>query len=302
MTLDGLLLAEKGPGVTSFHVVAHVRRVLRVPKVGHGGTLDPMATGVLPILLGVATKLTPFIQAHDKEYVATIRLGIATDTLDATGRVVAERPVPSLDVEVLETALARFVGEIDQVPPMFSALHVGGRRLHELARAGVDVPRAPRRVRIDAITVLTWKPPLLVVRVTCGKGTYIRSLAADLGEVLGCGASLDALERTRLGPFSLADAVPWAVLREADPTVLRARVLGPDRAVPHLPIVSVGAEAAWRLSCGRRVGLEVAGSAPSSDGLPLCRLYAGDTFLGIGELGPGGLCALRLLHANLPRP
>src|SRR5262249_23518685 len=190
--LDGLLVAEKGGGVTSFQVVAHLRRVLRVPKVGHGGTLDPMATGVLPILLGRATRLTPYLQAQDKEYVATIRLGRSTDTLDATGRVTAERPVPDLDVAAIRAALARFVGEVDQVPPRFPALQVGGRRLHELARAGIEVARPPRRVRIDAIDVRAWASPLVTLRVACGTGTYIRSLAADLGETLGCGASLEA--------------------------------------------------------------------------------------------------------------
>ena len=158
--LAGVLIAEKGPGVTSFQVVAQIRRVLRVPKVGHGGTLDPMATGVLPILLGEATKLTPYLQAEDKEYLATARLGVTTDTLDATGQVTGERPVPPLDAESLRGALRRFEGEIDQVPPMFSALHAGGRRLHELARAGIEVERPPRRVRIDVLELLDWTPPL----------------------------------------------------------------------------------------------------------------------------------------------
>ncbi len=298
--LDGLLVAEKGAGVTSFQVVAHLRRVLRVAKVGHGGTLDPMATGVLPILLGQATKLTPYLQAQDKEYVATVRLGITTDTLDATGRVTAERPVPSLDAPAIRATLARFEGEIEQVPPMFSALHAGGRRLHELARAGLEVARAPRRVRIDAIELLDWTSPLLTLRIACGKGTYVRSLAADVGAVLGCGARLDALRRTRLGAFSVEDAVPWPVVREGDPGELRARILPTDRAVAHLPAVRLDPAAAARLAQGQRlIGSDAAAVVgPALAGA--CRLYAGEVFLGLGEAGPGGLRPLRLLQTDRP--
>jgi tRNA pseudouridine55 synthase len=294
---SGLLLADKGPGVTSFQVVAHLRRVLRVPKVGHGGTLDPMATGVLPILLGSATRLTPYVQGQDKEYVTTVRLGVTTDTLDATGRVTAERPVPALDGETIRGVLSRFRGEIDQVPPMFSALHVGGRRLHELARAGVEVAREPRRVRIEALDLLEWAPPRLVLRIVCGKGTYVRSLAADIGEALACGAHVEALSRTRLGPFRLDDAVPWDVIRDGDAGQFLARVLPPDRAVPHLPAAMLDEGAGRRLTHGQRLGR---GQVPSGCHGP-CRLYVGDVFLGIGEAGPDGLRTLRLLHADLPR-
>ncbi len=300
--LQGLLVAEKGPGVTSFQVVAHLRRVLRVPKVGHGGTLDPMATGVLPILLGEATKLTPYLQAQDKEYVATIRFGLTTDTLDATGRVLSERAVPPLDAATIRATLDRFQGQIDQVPPMFSALHAGGRRLHELARAGVEVPRAPRRVRIDAIELLDWTPPLMRLRVACGTGTYIRSLAADLGAAFGCGGRLDALVRTGLGSFTLAEAVPWSVVREGDAAALRARVLPMDRAVAHLPAVPLDAGAAERLRHGQRLTGREADAMTAAIPPGPCRLYAGETFLGIGEAAAGGLRALRFLHADHPGP
>jgi tRNA pseudouridine55 synthase len=283
--------------VTSFQVVAHLRRLLRVPKVGHGGTLDPMATGLLPILLGAATKLTPYLQARDKEYLATIRLGRSTDTLDATGRVTDERPVPALDPASLRAALDRFVGEIEQVPPMFSALHAGGRRLYELARAGIEVARAPRRVRIDAIELLEWTPPLLTIRVACGTGTYIRSLAADLGAVLGCGGSLDALRRTRLGEFRLTDAVPWPAIQQGDVAVLAAHVLPPDRAIGHLPALALDEAAARRLLHGQRVGPEALPHPITG----VCRLYVGDVFYGIGEADAGGVRPLRLWHADLPR-
>ena len=302
MISDGLLLADKGPAVTSFQVVAHLRRVLRVPKVGHGGTLDPMATGLLPILLGEATKLTGHLQGQDKEYLATIRLGVATDSLDATGNVTGERPVPPLTVGQVRAVLGRFVGEIEQVPPMYSALHVGGRRLHELARAGIAVERAPRQVRVYALELIECAPPCLRVRVACGSGTYVRSLAADLGEALGCGGHIEALVRTRVGSLRLEDAVPWAVIQGGDAATLVGRVLPPDRAVAHLPAISLLPEAGRRLAHGQTVPLSELAPVDASVAPGPCRVYAGASFLGIGELSPEGLRPLRLVHADRSRP
>ncbi len=302
MVSDGLLLADKGPAVTSFQVVAHLRRVLRVPKVGHGGTLDPMATGLLPILLGEGTKLTGYLQGQDKEYLATIRLGIATDTLDATGAVTGEWPVPSLTADDVRAVLARFVGEIEQVPPMYSALHAGGRRLHELARAGIAVERSPRRVRVHAFELIEYAPPRLRVRVACGSGTYVRSLAADVGEALRCGGHVEALARTRVGPLRLEDAVPWAVIQEGNAAVLAARVLPADRAVAHLPAVHLSADAGRRLANGLRVPVSELTPPDAPAGSVPCRVYAGASFLGIGELSPEGLRPLRLVHADRSRP
>lgn len=299
---DGLLLADKGPGVTSFQVVAHLRRVLRIPKVGHGGTLDPMATGLLPILLGEATKLTAHLQGQDKEYRAAIRLGVTTDTLDATGAVTAERPVPPLTADDVRAVLARFVGEIEQVPPMYSALHAGGRRLHELARAGIEVERAPRRVRVDAFDLIECAPPRLDVRVRCGSGTYVRSLAADVGEALGCGAHVEALVRTRVGSLRLEDAVPWAAIQAGEAARLAAAILPADRAVMHLAAVAVSSDMARRLAHGQLLPVSVlAGVHPTPAPVP-CRVYADEDFLGIGELAPEGLRPLRLLHADRSRP
>jgi tRNA pseudouridine55 synthase len=303
MVPAGLLLAAKGPGVTSFQVVAHLRRALRVAKVGHGGTLDPMATGLLPVLLGEATRFTGYVQGQDKEYLATVRLGVSTDTLDATGAVTVEREVPALTEPRLQAALDRFVGEIDQVPPMYSALHAGGRRLHELARAGIEIERTPRRVRVHAFELLEWTPPRLRVRVACGSGTYVRSLAADLGEALGCGAHVEALERTRVGALLVEDAVPWAVIQQGDAARLVAHVLPADRAVAHLPAVSVAPESGRRLGHGQAVPLsELDLLAPPVATTGPCRVYAGARFLGIGELSLQGLRPLRLLHADHPGP
>jgi tRNA pseudouridine55 synthase len=300
MTRDGLLLVDKGAGITSFQVVAHLRRVLRLPKVGHGGTLDPLATGLLPILLGEATKLTGFVLGQDKEYVTTARLGVTTDTLDATGRVTGQGPVPALTAEAVRAVLARFVGEIVQVPPMFSALHAGGRRLHELARAGIEVARAPRRVRVHALELLEWAPPSMRLRVACGSGTYVRSLVADVGAALGCGAHVAALARTRLGPFALAEAVPWATIRAGDAATLAARVLPPDRAVAHLPAVHLEPTAAVRFRHGQAIpAAALRDPGPAAEPGP-CRVYADGDFVGLGELSPAGLRPLRLLHADRP--
>ncbi|HKZ07738.1 MAG TPA: tRNA pseudouridine(55) synthase TruB [Methylomirabilota bacterium] len=293
---SGILPVEKGAGVTSFQVVAHLRRLLRAPKVGHGGTLDPDATGVLPILIGEGTKLTPYLTALDKEYVATARLGITTDTLDASGRILSTRPVPAIPAEAVKGVLARFVGEIEQVPPMYSALHHEGRRLYELAREGAEVERAPRRVTVHAIALESLALPELTFRVRCGKGTYVRVLAADLGEALGTGAALSALVRSRVGPYRLDDAVPWDVLREArDGTALWARVLPLDSALGDLPAVTLDARAARAFVHGQSVPARATLHGPA-------RVYGPEgVLLGLGVGQGAALKPERLLHADTSR-
>ena len=295
-TRSGILAVEKGPGVTSFQVVAHLRRLLRAPKVGHGGTLDPDATGVLPILVGEGTKLTPYLTALDKEYVATARLGVTTDTQDASGTVLRERPVPALDAAALAAALARFVGEIEQIPPMYSALHHEGRRLYELAREGAEVARQPRKVMVHAITLEAVALPEVTFRVRCGKGTYVRTLAADLGEALGTGASLSRLVRTRVGPYHLDDAVPWDTLREArEGAALWTQLRPLDSALLELPALTLDARATQAFVHGQSVP-----GGPGRTGL--LRVYGADgALLGVGE-GRGELVKPeRLLHADPPR-
>lgn len=294
---SGVLPVEKGRGVTSFQVVAHLRRLLRAPKVGHGGTLDPEATGVLPILIGEATKLMPYLSDLDKEYVATVRLGVSTDTQDATGTVLASRPVPPLGAREIEAALARFVGVVEQVPPMYSALRKDGKRLYELAREGRVVEREPRPVTIHAIALEAVELPELTIRVHCGKGTYVRTLAADLGEALGCGGTLAALVRTRVGPFDLGRCVPWEELRETrNGAGLWARVLAPDAALSALPAVQLTAAQSARYGHGQPV------LAPGcADGL--LRVYSPDgACLGVGLGLAGAVKPERLLNADPPRP
>ncbi len=294
---SGILPVEKGPGVTSFQVVAHLRRVLRAPRIGHGGTLDPAATGVLPILIGEATKLTPYLVDLDKEYLATVRLGVTTETQDLAGAVLETRPVPALDPAALEAALAPFVGVIRQVPPMFSALRRGGKRLYELARQGVEVEREPREVTVHAIRLESVALPEFVIRIRCGKGTYVRTLAADVGAALGCGAALAGLVRTRVGPYALEAAVSWDAVREArSGERLWPRVLPPDSALAGLGAVRLDADAARAFAHGQTVaaGDRVAG--------PL-RVYGPDgALLGVGQGLGDRVKPERLLHADPPRP
>jgi tRNA pseudouridine55 synthase len=293
---SGILPVEKGPGVTSFQVVAHLRRLMRAPRIGHGGTLDPDATGVLPILIGEATKLTPYLADLDKEYLATVRLGIATATQDLSGAVIETRPVPDLDARAVEAELARFVGVISQVPPMYSALRRGGRRLYELAREGREVERAPRQITVHAITLEALALPDLVLRVRCGKGTYIRTLAADLGAALGCAGALAALVRTRVGPYGLADATKWSEVRDArQGASFRERLLPCDSALVALPAARLESAAAAKFLHGQRVA-----AAGVPDGH--ARVYGpSGVFLGVGLAREAEVKPERVLHADPPR-
>jgi tRNA pseudouridine55 synthase len=212
--LHGFLTIDKPAGMTSHDVVARVRRLSRQKRVGHGGTLDPAATGVLPVGLGEATRLLEYLVEGRKRYLATIMLGRTTTTDDAEGETLVERAVPPLTAEQLHKVLASFTGIIQQVPPMYSAIQVEGRRLYDLARQGQELELAARPVEIDAITLLEWQSPGLTIDVSCGKGTYIRALARDIGVTLGCGAHLAALRRTAVGPLSLESAVPLATLEQ----------------------------------------------------------------------------------------
>lgn len=265
--LHGFLNVDKPAGLTSHDVVARLRRVAGQKRIGHGGTLDPAATGVLPIALGEATRLVEYLVEGRKRYTAVVELGVVTTTDDAEGEIVASSAVPHLTLADLLSALDLFVGEIDQVPPMYSAVQVDGKRLYELARAGVTLERAPRRIAIDRIEINTWQAPMLELDITCGKGTYVRALARDLGERLGCGAHLRSLRRTAVGPLRVETAVPLAELL-SDPAALPSYLLAPDSAVAHLPHVRLDAEAERGVRNGIAIDLPV---GPAST---LCALDA----------------------------
>lgn len=221
----GVLLLDKPPGPSSFYMVRQVRRILGVKKVGHAGTLDPFASGVLIVCIGrPATRKISLLMDTDKEYVATLRLGVETSTQDPEGEVIAEREVPPLAREAVERCLAGFVGVILQQPPRFSALKHAGRPLYYYARKGIDVQKEPRPVTIHRLELCDLDESQLRIRVCCGKGTYIRSLAADIGAALGCGAHLIALQRTRSGPFSLQDAYDGSLLARVEAEELLGHV------------------------------------------------------------------------------
>ena len=218
---NGIIVIDKPQEWTSMDVCAKIRGVLHERRVGHAGTLDPMATGVLPVFVGRATRAVEFASESEKEYIAGLKLGVVTNTQDTTGQVVEERPVEA-DRAALEGALAAFRGEITQIPPMYSALKRDGKKLYELARAGKEVERAPRPVTIHALEVLDQTgPDRYTLRVRCSKGTYVRTLCHDIGAALGCGGCMSALRRTEAAGFSLAEAVPLEALLDApDPAAL----------------------------------------------------------------------------------
>ncbi len=215
MRLDGIINVNKPPGMTSFRIVSLIRKWSRERRAGHAGTLDPFATGVLPVCLGQGTRVAEFLAEGDKTYRATMELGTSTDTYDLNGRVMEKSDASAVTSEQLEKTLASFRGPILQIPPMYSALRRGGKRLYELARAGIEVPREARSVNLSRLELLDWQPPLFTVEVECSKGTYIRSLGHNIGQALGCGSHLKALVRIRNGPFSLEDSIPLPDLEEA---------------------------------------------------------------------------------------
>ena len=297
---SGVLVVDKGAGATSFDVVALVRRRLRVRRVGHAGTLDPGATGVLPVLIGEATKLTPYLMDQDKEYVATVRFGLTTDTLDVSGRVLSETAVSRLERDLLEEACRPFVGRIKQAPPMYSAVHHAGRRLYELAREGIEVDREPREVVVRSIVVDEVAPPRATLRVVCGKGTYVRVLAADLGAALGCGGAVERLVRCRVGPFGLADAIPWADVTDGDAAVLWSRVEPPESALAGWRRVTLDERTAAAFVHGQAV--EVRAPARGEAGSHVRVHDAAGGLLGIGTVAADGcrVKPVRILHADRP--
>lgn len=214
-TVSGVLVVDKPVGLTSHDVVQIIRRGTNIRRAGHTGTLDPRASGVLVVLIGPAVRLSEYVSASDKRYQATLRLGSSTDTFDAEGRVTSSASVDHITEEQFQQVLARFVGEIQQVPPPYSAIKVKGRKAYEMAREGEEVSLEPRTIHVYSLDLLEWDPPEAVIDVFCSSGTYVRSLANDLGAALGCGAHLIGLRRTKSGRFTLRDAVPLRRLEES---------------------------------------------------------------------------------------
>ncbi len=278
--VDGVLLLDKPPGMSSNAALQKARWLFNAAKAGHTGTLDPMATGLLPVCFGEATKFSSTLLDADKTYEATVKLGIATDTADAEGKVLETHPVEVAEAQV-RAVCVRFVGEIEQVPPMHSALKRDGKPLYEFARQGIEVERQARQVTIHGIDLLAWRGDSFDLRVACSKGTYIRTLAADIGSALGCGAHLAALRRTRVGSLDIAQAVTLETL-EATAVELRDSLLQPtDALLAGLAAEQLGETDAARLLRGQPIPWH---------GMPSCqrRLFGPQGFIGLGEITTDG--------------
>ncbi|NBB92204.1 MAG: tRNA pseudouridine(55) synthase TruB, partial [Gammaproteobacteria bacterium] len=279
---NGILLLDKPGEITSNAALGRAKRILGIKKAGHTGTLDPMASGLLVLCFGQATKVAGFLLDADKCYEALVRLGVTTDSEDAEGAVLERKPVPTLGDTCIEAVLERFRGAIEQVPPMHSALKHEGRRLYELARRGETVERPPRPVVIHALEVLERDEETLRLRVSCSKGTYIRSLARDIGQALGCGAHLAGLRRTASAPFDVRDAVTLDALESLTQAQARSLLAPADRALEGLPAVELDDQQSRRIMQGQRLSeLRAAHSGR-------VRIYGPVAFLGVGEMDGEG--------------
>ena len=294
--VHGVLLLDKPLGLSSNDALQQAKRLYRAEKAGHTGTLDPLATGLLPLCFGAATKFAQVSLDADKRYVATLRLGVTTRGGDAEGEVLARRPV-QVDRAAIDAACARFTGAIEQVPPMQSALKHEGRALYDYARAGLEVERAPRRVTVHRIEVLDWQGDVLVLDVQCSKGTYVRTLAEDIGQALGCGATLTALRRTASGPLDLRDAATLEALAALDEPGRDARLLPADALLSGWPRVQLDGDEAGRFLTGlrRRVALADAPAVRVYGPPPAATGRQNEVFLGSAHIAGGELIADRLL-------
>ncbi|VAX07666.1 tRNA pseudouridine(55) synthase [hydrothermal vent metagenome] len=291
--VQGILLLDKPLGITSNAALQQVKRIFRARKAGHTGSLDPLANGLLPICFGSATKISAYLLDANKHYRVKVKLGITTTTADAEGEVLETRPVEGVTEPDVRKVLEGFLGEIQQLPPMYSALKHNGERLYKLARQGIEVEREPRGVTIYALELLSYDLLEIELDVSCSKGTYIRTLAEDVGEALGCGAHVSALRRTGVGPFGMdgmVDAATIEATAELGLDALDQLLLPVDSAVSDWPEVRVSDDAAYYLRQGQAVQVP---KAPTEGWV---RLYAGEgVFLGVGQIQDDGKVATKRL-------
>lgn len=289
--LDGIVLIDKPLGLSSNAALQKTKRIFNARKAGHTGSLDPLATGVLPICFGEATKISAFLLNSDKRYKTTIQLGHTRTTGDMEGEIVESRPVPELSAELIEIVLTKFRGDVEQIPPMHSALKHEGTPLYKLARQGITIERKVRHIKIFELINLGFTDDTLTLEVHCSKGTYIRTLAQDIGEALGCGAHLIDLRRTEVTPFGDYPIYTLETLTEmAASGDLKQTILPIDSAIPHWPSLSLTEDQAENLCMGRRVEHQ---DIPDSDSIRLYR--SNGNFLGIGQLHESGLLAAKRL-------
>ena len=252
--MNGILNINKPEGPTSFNIVSRIKKLTGEKRVGHAGTLDPSASGVLPVCFGNGTRVIEYLMDSTKDYRAEIEFGITTDTYDAAGSITSIKDSSSVNRNQVETALNRFLGEIQQVPPVYSALKNKGKPYYKLARAGIDVKIESRPVVIHSITIREWHPPVVMIDVTCGKGTYIRSIAHDLGQIIGCGAHMKSLVRRRYGPFSLYNTVSLNELEQSLSGSYWQRYIHPiDSVLLHLRAIVVNDDTRQAIQHGRTI-------------------------------------------------
>jgi len=275
--VDGILNINKPRGKTSFSIVSLVKRLSGEKRVGHAGTLDPLATGVLPVCLGQGTRIIRFLQDATKAYRAQIEFGVATDTYDATGNIISQGDPSDISRKKLLSALASFTGEIQQTPPMYSAVKHGGKPLYQLARSGIQVERKSRPAQIYNMKLINWQPPLATIEVECGKGTYIRSLAHDLGQLLGCGANLKSLARLRCGLFGIEEAVSVPQLEDGFGYGYWQQFIYPiDIVLLNCAAMVVGDATEEDIRNGRPLAFEDEDSLPNASSGECCRVYTSD--------------------------
>ena len=292
--INGILLLDKPVGLTSNAALQKIKRLFNAQKAGHTGSLDPLASGLLPICLGEATKISAYLLNADKRYQAICHLGITTSTADSEGDIIQKSTVPALDTRKIETVLKEFTGEIDQTPPMHSALKQNGQPLYKLARQGIEVERASRRVTIYSLELTKVEGECLFLDVHCSKGTYIRTLSEDIGKALGCGAHLSGLRRTATGPFEIeqaSDMDDLELIGNKEMEKLDVLLLPMDSALEHIPVVNLTDDSAYYVKQGQAV---LVSNAPT-DGL--VRLLNEQQFMGIGYiLDDGRVAPKRLIN------
>ena len=278
--IHGIVLLDKRQGISSNKALQEVKRLYNANKAGHTGSLDPLATGLLPVCLGEATKVSAYMLDDDKRYQTVIQLGVMTDTGDVDGVVIEEKIVPDITQQQMDECLASFVGEIEQIPPMYSALKHNGKKLYELAREGITVERKARKITIYAIECLDFSNELLTLDVRCSKGTYIRTLAEDIGHTLGCGATVKELRRTEAGQFKLTDARLIEQLQGMESDEAQQSILiAVDQPLQFMPAIQVSQMEADLIQQGQRIP-----NSAENNELGMCRLYHAGQFLGLGEM------------------
>jgi tRNA pseudouridine55 synthase len=303
--IHGILLLDKRLGVSSNKALQEVRHLFNANKAGHTGSLDPLATGLLPLCFGEATKVSALMLDDNKRYQVLVQLGVMTDTGDAEGSIIETKPVPDLSIEQIQACLQQFTGEIDQIPPMYSALKHNGRKLYELAREGKTIERKARRITIFELKLLTdfqaeaRKPDQLRLEVFCSKGTYIRSLAEDIGHALGCGGTVNELRRLEAGQFNIEDAMTIEQLRALSEQDLFQALINVDKPLEALRCVHLSEVQAISIKYGQSINLAPDLTSGLGAGEGLLRMYHTDVFLGLGEmLLDGKITPKKLFNMN----